>query len=241
MEALTISSRTTQVHVNNASSAASAIQPPDGKFKPSSRRVARPEGLPHSILWLADDVRQYDGLTSESNKSRPKMELCIRQNDGSMITGAEYSALQALVRRFVAMNLTPLSTPKDPAAASIQRTRRWYRKWYPQNYQDVLWRLEEAEPLLALCSGSWKADQLVGRHLYWLAEQAKKTAKEVGEEVGKKRSFNEQDLDFDEEWGDQANVGASTKADSGSVPRKKKKTTTTMGKGKGKGELTVSI
>ncbi|KAF8168772.1 hypothetical protein BJ912DRAFT_934136 [Pholiota molesta] len=136
---------TTNVHWNNVPSAATTIQPFVGTAKPNGRRISRPEGLPHSVLWLADDVRQYEGLTSESNKSRPKMELCICQSDGSVITGVEYSALQALIRRFVAFELTPLSTPKNPAAGSTQRTRRWYRKWYPQNYQEVLRRLEEAD------------------------------------------------------------------------------------------------
>ncbi|KAF8168773.1 hypothetical protein BJ912DRAFT_934137 [Pholiota molesta] len=92
----------------------------------------------------------------------------------------------------------------------------------------------EAEPLLALCGGLWKADQLVGRHLYWLAEQAKKE----GKEAGQKRSFNaEGDLDFDEEWGDQTSVDASAKTDtaSSSAPRKKRKAATmAMGKGKDK-------
>lgn len=204
------------------------LQPPNGTCKPSGRRVARPEELPQSVLWLADDARHYEGLTSESNKSRPKMESCIRRSDGSTITSAEYNAVQSIVRRFVSINLTPLATPKDPAAASTQRTRRWYRKWYPQNYQDLLARLEDAEPLLALCGGSWKADQLVGRHLYWLAEQARKGDKQAGQ----KRPFSEGDLNFEDKWEDQVDVGGSAKASSGSVPKKKKKTT--MGKGKGR-------
>jgi hypothetical protein len=214
---------------------AATIQPSDGIFKSSSRRIARPVDLPHSVLWLADDARQYEGLTSESNKSRPKMELCIRRNDGSIISTAEFSALQALVRRIVSVNLTPLAVPKDPAASSTQRTRKWYRKWYPQNYLEVLGRLEDGEPLLTLCGGSWKADQLVGRHLYWLAEQAKKEGRATGQ---KRAASNEGDsLDFDEEWGDLGNVDTSRKADGGPVQKRRKKMT--MGKGKDKGESEV--
>lgn len=163
------------------------------------------------------------------------MELCIRRDDGSVITSAEYSTLQGVVRRIIAVNLTPLSIPKDPAAASTQRTRRWYRKWYPQNYQELLTRLEEAEPLLALCAGSWKADQLVGRHLYWLAEQEKKGQKQAGQ----KRPFSE-DLDFEAEWEEQTgtDVGGSNSAKAGgSLVSKKKR----MAMGKGKGKSAVQL
>ena len=161
------------------------------------------------------------------------MELCIRRPNGDIISTAEYNGLQKLVRRVVADKLLVLPIPKDPAAASSQRTRRWYQKWYLPIYRNVIAELEAGEPLLALCSGSWKADQLVGHHLYWQAKRDQATNEPVA--GGNKRPIEDAE-DFEEVEGDQE-LGEvnNRKIDSRPPVKKRKKTATSMGKGKNKG------
>ncbi|KJA26460.1 hypothetical protein HYPSUDRAFT_92993, partial [Hypholoma sublateritium FD-334 SS-4] len=184
--------------VNNAGPSVAVTQPSDIGTRPPARigRIVRPDNLPHSVLWSIEDTRQYEGLTTRSNKSRPKMELCIRKPNGEIISTPEYNGLQKLVRRVVADKLLTLPIPKDPAAASGQRTRRWYQRWYFPIYRDAITELEGAEPLLALCGGSWKADQLVGHHLYWQATRDHATNESAN--IGQKRGL-EDTRDFEED------------------------------------------
>lgn len=166
------------------------------------------------------------------------MELCICKPSGKVISSLEYNRLQKLVRRVVANKLLGLPIPKDPAATSEQWTRRWYQKWYLPVYQDLIAKLEVSELLLALYSGSWKADQLVGHHLYWQAKH--NAATNMGSSIGarKKHMLEAEDSkDFEDECDDQRSRDVTSgKADcSAPVAKKRKKKAKGMGMSKDKG------
>src|SRR6267378_376129 len=89
------------------------------------------------------------------------MEQCIRTTEGEVINASEYNAIKASARMLVNFHLVPLARPADPAAKTITKTKMYYKKYFIQNYKDVLDKLETQEPLLGLCAGSWKANHIV--------------------------------------------------------------------------------
>lgn len=127
--------------------------------------ATRPAQYPAEILWSFGDCKDDpDVVISASNQSRPSMERAIRHPDGKMITPSEYSAIRASAR-LVKLDLLNLPTPKDRLAKSRPKTRSYYRTFFAREWQAAVDRLEQLQPLLALCSAHWKAEHLLGSTL----------------------------------------------------------------------------
>lgn len=142
-------------------------------------QATRPEEYPNEILWNLNDCQKYSGLITESNQSRPAMDRCIRHTNGQEISAAEYRSIKTSVRMLVNIHLATLALPSDPAAKNQPKTKSYYKKYYPQNWRDVLAKVEEQEPLVALCAAHWKADHIVGNCLRAIAD-AEKLARRKG-------------------------------------------------------------
>ena len=135
----------------------------------------RPEAYDRCVLWNIDDCQNY-GLVTEKNASRPPMEKCVRNSKGETVSTSEFNAIKATARMLVNIHLVPLGTPADPAAKLMTKTRRYYKKYFLQNFKDVLDKLEAQEPLLTLCAAHWKAEHIVANCLTAIVD-AEKAAK----------------------------------------------------------------
>ena len=80
----------------------------------------------------------------------------------------------------VNFHLVPLARPADPAAKTITKTKMYYKKYFIQNYKDVLDKLETQEPLLGLCAGSWKANHIVMNCLQAIVDHERNEKKQCG-------------------------------------------------------------
>ena len=120
----------------------------------------RPESYDHCVLWTIDDCQHYR-LVTEKNASRPPMEKCVCNGQGETISASKFNAIKMTARMLINIQLVPLGTPADPAAKMMMKTKKYYKKYFLQNFKDVLDKLEAQEPLLALCTAHWKAEHIL--------------------------------------------------------------------------------
>ena len=161
----------------------------------------RPESLPRPVLWNIEDCQHF-GLVTEKNSSRPPMEKCVRNSQGEAISTSEYNAIKTTARMLVNVHLVPLGTPADPAARAKTKTKTYYKKYFYQNFKDVLDKLEAQEPVLTLCAGRWKAEHIIANCL---------TAIVDNEKAAKKKDATRESLESDDEGLDEGLDAQSAK------------------------------
>jgi hypothetical protein len=90
------------------------------------------------------------------------MEQCIRHPDGTLLTSGEWASIRATGRLVKAelLNLKP-----DPRNKKRAKTKSYFRTFHPIEWANALNKMEQQQPLLALCSGQWKADHVLGNTL----------------------------------------------------------------------------
>jgi hypothetical protein len=91
------------------------------------------------------------------------MEKCIRYADGRQVTTSDYTAIKKHARHLIRTLLNPknLRTPSDPKAKTMAKSKLYYKEFHYDVYSKAIAKLEENFPILALCSGSWKADHVL--------------------------------------------------------------------------------
>jgi len=136
---------------------------------PSFQPATRPELYPFEVLWNAEDCKyDPDVKLSYSNPSRPSMEKAVRHADGTLISPGEWSAIRATARlvRLDLINLPPPRYLKDRRGKNqLSHTKTFFRTYFPKEWQNALGKMENQQPLLALCSAHWKADHVLGNAL----------------------------------------------------------------------------
>jgi hypothetical protein len=179
-----------------------------------SGSALRPDSYPRSILWNIDDCQHY-GLVTEKNMSRPPMEKCVRNSQGKTISTSEYNAIKATARMLVNIHLVPLGTPADPAARAKTKTKSYYKKYFLQNFKDVMNKLEVQEPVLTLCAARWKAEHIIANCLMAIVD---------AEKAAKKKDTAREGLESDDEGLDtQSAKRQQTKRAEGELESRKKK------------------
>ena len=107
------------------------------------------------------------------------MEKCIRNTQGEIISTSKYNAIKATARMLVNIHLVTLGTPTDPAARVKTKTKTYYKKYFLQNFKDILDKLETQEPLLTLCAARWKAKHVIANCLTAIVDTGKLAKKKV--------------------------------------------------------------
>ena len=92
------------------------------------------------------------------------MEQAVRHSDGTMITSGEWTAIKATARMIKA-DLLALPPPRDKRAKDRPKTKTYYRSFFSKDWDTALERMEQHQPLLALCAAHWKADHILGNTL----------------------------------------------------------------------------
>ena len=182
--------------------------------------AVRPDTCKRSVLWNIEDC-QYYGLVTEKNSSRPPMDKCIRNSQGETISTSEYGAIKGTARMLVAVHLVPLGNPADPAARTKTKTKTYYKKYFLQNFRDVLDKLEAQEPLLTLCAGRWKAEHIVGNCLTAIVDSAKSAKKRTVAEEGEES--DDEKLDAQSAKRHRTKSGASERELGSNLKRRRKR------------------
>ena len=114
------------------------------------------------------------------------MEKCIRYADGRQVTASDYTAVKRHARHLICTLLNPknLRTPNDPKAKTMAKSKLYYKEFHYDVYSKAIAKLEESFPILALCSGSWKADHVLTASL---------TTSVAGEKTKLRQSFGGDD------------------------------------------------
>jgi len=92
------------------------------------------------------------------------MEQAIRHPDGTMITAGEWSAIKSTAR-MVKADLLALPPPRDRRAKDRPKTKTYFRTFFSKDWDAALEKMEQHQPLLALCAAHWKADHVLGNTL----------------------------------------------------------------------------
>jgi hypothetical protein len=143
------------------------------------------------------------------------MEKCVRNSQGETISTSEYNAIKATARMLVNIHLVPLGTPADPAARAKTKTKSYYKKYFLQNFKDIMDKLEAQEPVLTLCAARWKAEHIISNCL---------TAIVDAEKVAKKKDAAREGLESEDEGLDtQSAKRQRTKTLEGELESRKKK------------------
>ncbi|KAF9522526.1 hypothetical protein CPB83DRAFT_840408 [Crepidotus variabilis] len=172
--------------------------------RPAPRSLALPADMPKEVLWTFADAQACPGIVTDTNKCRPKMAQCIRRQNGEIVTANEYSAIQACGKRLVATFLDPLGLPANRAQYGVKKTRTYYAQNFRDIWRTVLEKIEEEEPLVALCANKWKAEYLLAsllRHQGAISGSAASTpgptipntTKNAGGETRKRANVNPED------------------------------------------------
>jgi hypothetical protein len=136
--------------------------PDDPSSKKEARSITRPSHLPFAVRWTYEDCAQ-DPLVgiNENNKSRLAMHRVIRHEDGSLITPSQWRLIRASTCAVARSTLGNLFS-SDPRAAGDPRKKKYFKTYFPAEWERALIRIEDAAPLLKLCAGRWKADLTLG-------------------------------------------------------------------------------
>jgi hypothetical protein len=95
------------------------------------------------------------------------MEKAIRHADGTMITRSEWTAIKA-TGRMIKSELTALPRPSnDRKARKMKKTKTYFRTYFPSRWNAALNKMEQQQPLLALCASHWKAESVLGTLLQY--------------------------------------------------------------------------
>ncbi|KAF8868875.1 hypothetical protein BD779DRAFT_1682938 [Infundibulicybe gibba] len=157
----------------------------------------RPKGYPEQILWILKDCQKSKGLTSQGNKWRPKMRLCVRNLDGSGISSGQWNAIRAKARMIVNRDLHTLP-PSPLARPDKSRKKKYYKTYYTKEWFAAVVALEKGEPIVGYCAAHWKAEHLLSRALsghYQGARQKKGRKKRKFSETSDEESSNDDETE----------------------------------------------
>ena len=98
--------------------------------------------------------------TTGTNKSWPKMDKSVRHEDGTLISKGEWASILGTANE-VKKDL--LSLPHRKGRTSCDsRTRTYFHKNFPKEWDSAIDKMENLEPLLGLCTLHWKAEHIIG-------------------------------------------------------------------------------
>ena len=129
---------------------------------PASHPLVCPSHLPVGVLWTQEDLATDPLIKLDpKNKSRWPMHRAIRHEDGTPITRSQWRVIRASAAAVALSRLTNLIS-SDPRAADLPRKKKYFKAFFPKEWDLALTELEVAAPLLILCTGKWKADTTLG-------------------------------------------------------------------------------
>ena len=129
----------------------------------NNERSVRPPGYPAKVLWYYEDSKNDPDVhppTLPSNRSRPRMAQAIRKRDGTIISKDEWKDVLYSANKVKKYLLNLLSTDNG------SRSRSYFRNNFPDEWHTAIEKMEQSQPLLALCSEHWKAEHVLGGVLY---------------------------------------------------------------------------
>jgi hypothetical protein len=112
-------------------------------------------------------------IVTDSNKHRPKMQLVIRREDGSVISPVEFDNIRRSAdmhaKRLIELTTSSSNIP-TLLRGSMQPTKSNIKKWFRAEFNQAILELEAEQKYLRLCSAHWKADTMIGQAFLRLSD-----------------------------------------------------------------------
>jgi hypothetical protein len=129
-----------------------------------------------SILWYYEDCltdKTAGDIVTDSNKHRPKMQLVIHREDGSVISPVEFDNIRRSAdihaERLIELTTSSSNIP-TLLCSSMQSTKSNIKKWFRAKFNQAILELEAEQKYLCLCSAHWKADTMIGQAFLRLSD-----------------------------------------------------------------------
>ena len=132
--------------------------------------------MPFEVLWFKDNCdRDPDAKPSKSNVTRPPMKKALRMPDGNMLSKGSYKVVSKS-GWLVANRLRQITAVKYPDFRK-NMNRSFFESAMTAEWRNSLAELEQEQPLLQLCAGSWKAEQVLSNSLRFMGKNKKSQSK----------------------------------------------------------------
>ena len=132
----------------------------NGREATNARSLARPPSMPFEVLWFKDDCdKDPNAKPSKSNATRPPMKKALRTADGEVLSRGSFKAVSKS-GRLVANRLRQKAEEKFPDFTK-NMTRSFFESAMTIEWRSALAEFEQEQPILQLCAGSWKAEQML--------------------------------------------------------------------------------
>ena len=104
------------------------------------------------------------------------MEKAVRHKDGMLINVGEWCAIKANARVIASCDLLALPIPCNTPISMKKKTKTYFTRYYLKQWNDMVLKLKEQEPLLALCAAHWKAKHILNTILTGTSESNQKAS-----------------------------------------------------------------
>ena len=125
----------------------------------------RPDYLPPSVLWDFRDCakdKRYGDIITKANKSQPKMQLALRNEDGTLVSANVYDNMRVFSDLLVHQLLEKFNM--DGCLKTVKSvTKSVFKSLFFTEYRQAILALEAEEPLLRLCARHWKAETMISQ------------------------------------------------------------------------------
>lgn len=125
----------------------------------------RPPFLPPTVMWYFEDCatdKTYGDILTEANKSRPRMGIAIRRENGTSIPPHHFTNMR-IFSDLVVRRLIERFGPDSRARGVKSLTKSIFKSLFHAEYRQAILELEADEPLLRLCARHWKAEVMLSQ------------------------------------------------------------------------------
>lgn len=106
--------------------------------------------------------KKYGDILMEANRSRPKMALVLRDENGTKIAGGAFNNIRLFTDLLVRQLLDKASAdPRVIGAKSL--TKSSYKSLFHTEYHQAILTIEAQETALRLCTRHWKAEVMLSQ------------------------------------------------------------------------------
>ncbi len=137
---------------------------------------------------MADAQADPSVGTTMSNPNRLNLHQITRYSNGNVVDPLTYSAVRKSAYNIARSILWPLNSKVQPELAhktgkNGPGTKSFYRSYFWDKWMEAITRLEEMQPLLALCEGHYKADAFLQSVLDGLRLQTKNDSHNIDDGI----------------------------------------------------------
>ena len=125
----------------------------------------RPPCVPPTVMWYFEDCatdKKYGNILTEANRSRPKMALALRDENGNKIESPTFNNIR-LISDLIIRQLLEKHSSDHRVIGVKSLTKSVFKSLFHAEYRQAILNLEAQESALRLCARHWKAEVMLSQ------------------------------------------------------------------------------